>query len=78
MWIRKETYERMMERLGDLERNQMYLVTDNAMRKANDDLRGEVSYLREQLRVLIDSLGLVHQRTPAKEAYVKKGGPERG
>lgn len=77
MWIKREQYERLLERLGDLERFQDQAEGKQAIRECQS-IRSEMSYLRDHFRVLLDSLGLVHHRTPAKEEYVKKGGPERG
>jgi hypothetical protein len=74
MWISSDTYERILERLRDLE---TFARQVNDARSTVRDLRLELVTLRTQFNVLTDSLGLVHEQTPAKERYVKKGGPER-
>ena len=79
MWISKKKYERIMERLGDIERLASRVEYESNVKAIDHKgTRAEIAYLRDQFRVLVESLGLVHQQTPAKEAYVKKGGPEHG
>ena len=79
MWISKKKYDRITERLGDLERF-VNSSNDDRRYEAIDrrEIRAGLKGLSEQFRLLVESLGMVHQATPAKEAYVKKGGPERG
>ena len=77
MWISRKKYESIMERLGDLERG-FNAAQDNRAYEGiqRKELRAELVGLRDHFRTLVNSLGLVHRQTPAKEEYVKKGGPE--
>jgi hypothetical protein len=79
MWISKKEYERLVERIGKIEDDSYRSKVDGRVAlQDTESLRKELTYLREQVGVLIESLGLVYHKTPAKEAYIKKGGPERG
>lgn len=63
MWISKYKYNRIIERLDNLERAADVPYTSAPVGRL--------------MRMLMDHLGVNHRRTEAHDEIVKKGGPEK-